>query len=130
MVDVVPVGSNSLVICHWTNGTGHWEAITVNHNALNGHEQHSLDVWPPVDDITDGMNWPEGETLYLSNCTFATSPSESPSPSPSESSTGTATPAPTDTLPPTGAVETSGMLMVGAVLLAAGVWLKRRADRA
>lgn len=130
-MDTVPVGANSLVICHWTQGSGHWEPITVNHSALNGHEQHSLDVWPPVEDITDGMNWPEGETLYLSMCALTTAPSESPSPSPSPSgSKSTTTPAPTDTLPPTGAVETSGMLMVGAVLLAAGVWLKRRADRA
>lgn len=114
MVDIVPVGNNKIIICHWQSDGGYWQAIEINHNALNGHDNHSYDVWPPVEDVTDGSNWPAGENMYLNDCTLTAEITESPSPEPS----------PTGTLPPTGATE--NMAVLGVALLIAGIWMKWR----
>lgn len=112
---------NRIVICHWDNG-GHWEAIEISTAALGGHQQHETDIWPPVPDVTEGQNWPDGEAVYLNNCALAVT--ESPSAS------ATTTPSPSDTLPDTGPGENLAMTVLGLALIAAGAWMKVKAMRA
>jgi hypothetical protein len=108
--NIVPAGNERIIICHFNEG-GTWEALDVPHQALEGHSQHETDVWPPVPEVTEGMNWPLGQEMYLNNCVLTASATPSPSPSP------------TGTLPPTGASETITALLGGALILV-GVWLK------
>jgi hypothetical protein len=113
-IQVVPAGNNKIIICHWNNGAGHWEAMEINHNGLNGHDNHEYDVWPPVEDVTEGSNWPQGEDMYLNDCALNATASPSPEPSPE--------PSPTGTLPPTGATENS--IALGMALILTGALLK------
>jgi LPXTG-motif cell wall-anchored protein len=100
---------NKVVICHWDNG-GHWEAIEVATSSLNAHDNHDLDIWPPIEGGHQGMNWPKGEAVYLNGCVLASTPGPSPSGSPSE------------TLPETGA--SLNIALIGAAMVISGAWLK------
>jgi hypothetical protein len=87
-----------ITICHW-NESGTWNPIEISTNALNGHTNHEMDIWPPVEGVTPGMNWPQGEVVYLNDCVLAaTTPPPEPSPSPS--------------LPESGAAVSIALLMV------------------
>ena len=55
-----------ILICHWAND--HWIGITIDTNGLNGHAHHDLDIWPPVEGVTPGHNWPAGEGVYIHGC--------------------------------------------------------------
>ena len=105
---------NKLTICHWNNG-GSWEAIEVSTSALSGHENHSTDIWPPVEDVTNGNNWPRGEAVYLNACAIAV---VTPSPEP--------TPSPTSSLPDTGTSMGMGVGVLAAMLIAAGAALVKK----
>jgi LPXTG-motif cell wall-anchored protein len=119
-IKVIPVGQDSLVVCHWQEESGSWAALTVPHQALNGHGNHELDIWPPVQEVTPGMNWPAGQEVYLNDCALPSSPS------PTSSTSASASPSPTDTLPPTGAAENAVMAVLGVALIAAGAWMKAK----
>lgn len=111
---IVPAGNDRITICHWSEG-GHWEALNVPHQALEGHDNHDMDVWPPVEGVTDGQNWPRGQSMYINDCTLTASATPTPEPSPS------------GTLPPTGANENMAVLAV--VLIAAGAWMKWKSTK-
>lgn len=66
---MIPAGPDpdKLTICH-ANADGSWSEITVDENALNGHQNHGDDIWPPYEGITEGSNWPEGEDIFLNGC--------------------------------------------------------------
>jgi hypothetical protein len=100
---------NRITVCHW-DGSGHWDAIEISTSALNGHDNHDLDIWAPVEGVTPGHNWPQGETIYLNGCVLEAQASPSP------------TPSPTSTLPDTG----MGVFPVpiALLLMAAGLALK------
>jgi LPXTG-motif cell wall-anchored protein len=115
---------NNVTICHFNQG-GYWDAVTVSTNALNGHDNHELDIWPPIEDTTEGSNWPGGEAVYLNGCVLAATPE--PTPTPTDTATGTASPSPT--LPETGAGENVILSMAGIFLIGAGIWLKLKALR-
>jgi hypothetical protein len=102
----------TITICHWTDG-GMWEAITVNHNALEGHQNH-FDIWPPVPDVTQGQNWPVGEDVYINGCALQAQPSPSPSPGPS--------------LPESGA-GVLALLLLATLLVAVGLCLIDRSGK-
>lgn len=107
---------NRIVVCHWNNGGG-WDAIEVSTSALGGHSNHNRDIWPPVEGVSEGQNWPDGEDIWLNDCAIETTATESPSPSAS------------GTLPDTGPGEMAAMTLVGVMLIAAGAWLKVRSLR-
>jgi len=114
-IQIVPAGNSRIVICHWDEDGGYWQALDIPHQALNGHENHEYDVWPAVTDVTPGQNWPEGEEMYLNDCTLTASATPSPEPSP------------TETLPPTGA--NLNMFIVAVGLIATGAWMKWKSMR-
>jgi hypothetical protein len=105
---------NKITICHWNEG-GSWDAIEISTEALNGHDNHGMDIWPPVADVTPGMNWPKGETVYLNGCAIQAIESPSPSPSPS--------------LPETGSAELMGLTVLSFVLIVVGLMLVGRLDK-
>ena len=111
---------NRVTVCHWDNG-GHWQAIEVSTSALSGHTNHDLDIWPPIDGVSPGHNWPQGTDVWLNGCVLA------PTPTPTATSSTTAspspTPTPTSTLPDTGA-EAVIYTITGIVLIVTGGWLK------
>lgn len=111
---------NKITVCHWEADVGHWTAITVSTNALKGHDNHELDIWAPFEGDPDGMNWPEGEAVYLNGCVLATTPEPSSSPTAS----GTASPSPT--LPETGTGETLILTFLAIFLIALGLWMYRK----
>jgi hypothetical protein len=113
---IVPVGNNKIIICHWEGEGGAWQAIEINHNGLNGHDNHDYDVWPPVEGVTDGQNWPKGEDMYLNDCTLNATATATPEPSES----------PTGTLPPTGA--SLNMAVLAVAMIASGAWMKWKAQ--
>lgn len=78
---------NRIIVCHWTEG-GHWNALDIPHEGLNGHDGHNGDIWPPIPEVTDGSNWPQGEAVYYNNCAIEAVVTPSPSPSPSLPETG------------------------------------------
>jgi len=80
-----------------------------------------MDIWPPVDDVTEGSNWPGGEAIYLNGCVLASTPEPSPT------SSGTASPSPT--LPETGPFEVGIMLISALILIGGGIFLIRLARR-
>lgn len=125
---VVPAGSDKLVICHWQGDGGVWEAISVSHSALNGHDNHDFDIWPPVTGVTPGHNWENGSDVYLAGCVLGANPS--PTPTGSESGTSEPSPTQTATLPPTGPVEIGAQVAAALALVAAGLWLQRTSERA
>lgn len=114
---------NRITICHWDNG-GHWNAIEISTSALNGHDNHDLDIWPPIEDVTPGQNWPQGEAVYLNGCVLASTPS----PGPTSTSSGSAGPTASSsaTLPDTGTGENVAMALVGLTLILIGAWMKLR----
>jgi LPXTG-motif cell wall-anchored protein len=130
MAEIVPAGGGSVVVCHWNNGGG-WDALDVATSALNGHEQHDRDIWPPVGGVSEGQNWPDGEDIWLNDCRLQATPE----PSQSATSSGTAPPSnsasvsATPTLPDTGPGEVAAMTAVGVALTLAGIWLKVQARR-
>jgi hypothetical protein len=90
--------SDKIFICHWKN-SGEWVGIAINTSALDGHENHDFDIWPPVDGVTDGMNWDLGEDILVNGCETTDRPtptaSVTPEPTMSESASPTVSLSPT-----------------------------------
>jgi hypothetical protein len=93
---VEPEAVTKIFICHWAK-SGHWNGISVSVEALEGHEEHQFDIWPPFEDITDGQNWGRGENVYVNGCMTTDIDNTLPSPEPTES----ASPSPTVSVTPT-----------------------------
>lgn len=94
--DGLAAPESKITICHWANG-GHWNTITISYSALEGHDNHDLDIWPPVPGETPGHNWPQGESVYANDCAIATTPTPTATATPTEAPTASETP----TLDPT-----------------------------
>lgn len=107
---------NKVTLCHWAEG-GHWNAIEVSTSALSGHDNHGIDIWPPIEEVTEGNNWPEGEAVYLNACVLAATPE------PSDSPTSSGTASPSATLPETGPVGVLIMLISALILIGGGYYL-------
>lgn len=111
-------GDGRITICHWSGGggSGKWNALEISTSSLDGHTNHGMDIIPPVEGVTPGHNWPQGEAVYLNGCVIAASTEPSPT-----SSTGA--PSPSSTLPPTGPGSVLAMSLAGIALLLAGMYL-------
>ena len=117
---LLTVGADRTTICHWNNG-GSWNAIEVAHSALGAHSAHELDIWPPIEGVTPGHNWPAGQDVFLNGCAVPVEESPPPEPSPS----------PSNSLPTTGA-DPAIMAMLSGALILSGVGLsvaRRREQR-
>ena len=141
--------ADKIAICHWSN-SGQWNIITVSSSALEGHDNHRFDIWPPVDGMTDGKNWGRGENVYVNGCqttdidnvlpspepTLTASPSPTvsvtPTPEPTVTVTATATATATPPIQPTpepcppAVTDAAVIFPVTALLLATAAWGLRR----
>ena len=107
---------NRITICHWDDG-GHWNAIEVSTNALSGHDNHEVDIWPSIPNVTAGKNWPRGEAVYLNGCQIDAEVVPTPSPSPSSS------------LPDTGAELAMGFTILSFIMIVVGLLMVARSDK-
>ncbi len=81
-----PFSADKVTICHATTSVDNpYTLITVSVNSIenSGHLSHTGplypqqgwgDVIPPVDGVTDGVNWPAGEALLRNGCQVVENP--------------------------------------------------------
>jgi len=92
------------------------EGLGLRTDKVVGHDEHSMDIWPPVEDVTAGSNWPMGEPVYLHGCSLMSRP---------ETALSNAV------LPSTGQdLSLGGAMLLSAVLVATGLavlskWIDR-----
>src|SRR3990167_2758899 len=147
---VVYANHNDVTICHATGSHSNpYVKITVDDNAVNGtgsgdHNRdghhHGRDIIPPGSWDTDGRNWTaQGQAIWNNNCNIPqTSPSPSPSPSSggsssSDNSSGSSSSSTSSnssggqvlgatTLASTGTSASQIAMILGLILMGAGVW--------